>query len=204
MLTVTAQYNDGSSSPVAATDYTLSGTLAPGTSVITVQYGGKETTFTVNVTARALTGISITKQPIKTSYIAGQSFDPAGMEVTAQYNDGTSEAVTGYTYAPSGALNANDTKVTVTYAGKTADVTIDVFDKSVSGINASFNQGSVAIYPATSLDTLKSMLTVTAQYNDGSSSPVAATDYTLSGTLAPEPALSRFNMVVKKRPSRSM
>ena len=60
------------------------------------------------------------------------------MEVTARYNDGTSEAVTGYTYAPSGALSTNDTKVTVTYAGKTAVVTITVttsdLNKTITGV----------------------------------------------------------------------
>lgn len=47
-LVVTALYDDQSSSTV--TSYTLSGTLTVGTSTITVTYGGKTTTFTVNVT----------------------------------------------------------------------------------------------------------------------------------------------------------
>lgn len=49
MLTVTAIYSDSSTEIV--TDYTLSGTLAVGTSTITVSYGGKTTTFTVTVTS---------------------------------------------------------------------------------------------------------------------------------------------------------
>ena len=47
-LVVTANYSDGTSETV--TGYTLSGTLAEGTSTITVAYGGKTTTFTVTVT----------------------------------------------------------------------------------------------------------------------------------------------------------
>lgn len=47
-LVVTATYDDSSTEVV--TTYTLSGTLAEGTSVITVSYGGKTTTFTVTVT----------------------------------------------------------------------------------------------------------------------------------------------------------
>ena len=46
-LTVTANYSDSTSETV--TDYTLSGTLAEGTSTITVSYGGKTDTFTVTV-----------------------------------------------------------------------------------------------------------------------------------------------------------
>ena len=47
-LVVTGTYDDSSTETI--TDYTLSGTLAEGTSTITVSYGGKTTTFTVTVT----------------------------------------------------------------------------------------------------------------------------------------------------------
>lgn len=48
-LVVTARFDDGSSEVVAS--YALSGTLTSGTSVITVTYGGKTTTFNVTVSA---------------------------------------------------------------------------------------------------------------------------------------------------------
>lgn len=48
-LTVTATYDDGTSATVS--DYTLSGSLAAGTSTITVTYHGKTDTFSVTVTA---------------------------------------------------------------------------------------------------------------------------------------------------------
>lgn len=50
-LVVTAHYSDMSSSTVASSDYTLSGTLTTGTSTVTVTYNGKTTTFTVTVSA---------------------------------------------------------------------------------------------------------------------------------------------------------
>lgn len=46
-LVVTAHYDNSTTEVV--TNYTLSGTLTVGTSTITVAYGGKTTTFTVNV-----------------------------------------------------------------------------------------------------------------------------------------------------------
>jgi hypothetical protein len=51
-LVVTATYSDSSTQTVPAADYTLSGTLTAGTSTITVSYGGKTDTFTVNVSVR--------------------------------------------------------------------------------------------------------------------------------------------------------
>ena len=53
-LAVTASYDDTSTAAVPAADYTLSGTLAEGTSTVTVTYGGKTTTFTVTVSAARL------------------------------------------------------------------------------------------------------------------------------------------------------
>lgn len=51
-LVVTAHYDDSTTATV--TTYTLSGTLTEGTSTITVSYGGKTTTFTVEVTHQEL------------------------------------------------------------------------------------------------------------------------------------------------------
>lgn len=48
-LVVTATWSDSSTSTVASTDYTLSGTLTEGTSTITVSYGGKTVAFDVVV-----------------------------------------------------------------------------------------------------------------------------------------------------------
>lgn len=50
-LVVTANYEGGETETVPAASYTLSGTLAAGTSTITVSYAGKTTTFTVTVTS---------------------------------------------------------------------------------------------------------------------------------------------------------
>lgn len=55
-LVVTATYTDSSTETVPSTDYTLSGTLAEGTSTITVTYETKTTTFAVTVTAGVPSG----------------------------------------------------------------------------------------------------------------------------------------------------
>lgn len=79
-----------------------------------------------------LTDIVITTPPTKTTYTAGESFDPTGMVVTAYYSDQSSRPLRNneYTYAPAGALTANDTEITVTYDDvgtiKTAEQAITV------------------------------------------------------------------------------
>ena len=52
---------------------------------------------------------------------------------------------------------------------------------TLKSISATFNQGNTAVYTSTSLNELKSMLTVTATYSDNSTRTI--TDYELSGTL---------------------
>ena len=80
--------------------------------------------------ARVLSGIAITTAPTKTAYEVGDTFDPAGMVVTANYDDGTSQVITDYTYAPNGALAATDTAVTVSYSDKQTAQTITVSKKT--------------------------------------------------------------------------
>jgi len=53
---------------------------------------------------------------------------------------------------------------------------------TLTGITAVYS-GTTTIYPDTSLDSLKTDLTVTAAYSDSTSKTVASADYTLSGSL---------------------
>lgn len=62
-----------------------------------------------------LTGIAITTPPTKTAYNAGETFDPAGMVVTATYSNGAKLTSPAYTFSPAGALAADDTAITITY-----------------------------------------------------------------------------------------
>ncbi|MBQ9932233.1 MAG: choice-of-anchor I family protein [Ruminiclostridium sp.] len=99
--------------------------------------------FTINRTPqKTLTDISVTTQPAKVTYTEGETFDPAGMVVTAAYSDGTREAVTDYTIAPDGALTPADESVTVAYQGKTATVPVTV-NQAVVDINTTSDTGLV-------------------------------------------------------------
>ena len=60
-----------------------------------------------------LTGIAIITPPAKTTYTAGETFDPAGMVVQATYSNGATLKCTGYNYEPSTPLSVSDTKVTI-------------------------------------------------------------------------------------------
>ena len=83
---------------------------------------------------KTLSSITVTSGPTRTSYTEGENFDPAGIVITATYGDGTTATVTDYTFAPSGALKASDTTVTISYTEgdvtRSATVAITVSRKS--------------------------------------------------------------------------
>ena len=79
---------------------------------------------------RSLTGIEVTKMPDKTAYDVGDSFDSSGMTVTAVYDDGTTEEVTGYTVSPE-KMEEDTRAVTVTYNGFTAEVPVTVISSYI-------------------------------------------------------------------------
>lgn len=125
-MVVKGTYSDGSKVVITEYTYSPAASLTPSDTAVTISYGGKTTTQAITVTALEVSSIAITTQPTKTTYTAGETFDPTGMVVTATYNSGTSAAVTNYTYAPNTALETTDTTITVTFGEKTATQSITV------------------------------------------------------------------------------
>ena len=85
------------------------------------------------------TELVIQNQPTKTTYTEGEKFDPTGLKVGVKYDNGEVKDVAEYNAETAGqftfdpalntALTTNNTKVTVTYKGKTADIIIQVNPK---------------------------------------------------------------------------
>ena len=93
-----------------------------------------------------LVAIDITKAPNKVNYRPGQTFDLAGMEVTATYSNGATLLATGWTYFPTGALADGTQSVTIVYTegGVSAQAS-----QAITVQKASFavpSQGSPLVY----------------------------------------------------------
>ena len=131
-LVVKAHYSDGSAVTLSSSDYTLSGTLSVGTSTVAVSYSGKNTSFTVTVTAAP------TLSSISAVYTqSGTVLDTATLDslktdlvVTAIYSDSSEETVPSTDYTLSGTLEVGTSTVTVTYEGKTDTFTVTVTSSS--------------------------------------------------------------------------
>jgi hypothetical protein len=113
-----------------------------------------------------LTSIVIIAPPTKTVYNVGQSFVPAGMMVTAYYDDGTSEPVTSYTFYPNGALTSEDTSITVSYSGQTAIQPITVMLYPLTGIAVKTPPTKTFYAPGNPVDPAGLVITATYAYND--------------------------------------
>lgn len=90
--------------------------------------GGTQGGYYYKIVRPALTGISITTQPAKTTYAVGGSFDSAGMVVTATYDTGATKEVTGFTFSPQTFSSAGTKTVTISYTenGVTKTTTLSV------------------------------------------------------------------------------
>ncbi len=103
-LEVTATYADSSTAVIdnSLLDFTPEHNLQLTDTSILVEFGGKEATISgISVTTRpTLSKIEVTQDPSKMVYKQFESFDKAGMEVTASYSNSTTEVVTNYTVSP--------------------------------------------------------------------------------------------------------
>ncbi len=180
-MEVTATHRDGSREVVTAYGVTplVLSTVGDGQKV-TVSYAGCDAEVTVNVIARVQTGIEVTKMPNKTVYLAGESFDPTGMEVSAVFNDGSKELLVNvpeeeplWTYAPQTALVSGSNEITVTSGDYTAK--IEVSAKAQTGVKITTPPNTVEYANGMPFD--PTGMVVVAVYDDESEQVV--TDYTI-------------------------
>lgn len=175
---LTLTYNNGTTEVIDLTTEMVSGfdNTQVGKQTLTVNYQDRTTTFEVEIIAKSLTEIKVTKQPDKLTYLEGDNFDPTGLEVTATYNNGTSEKISDYDI--SGYTSTPGTKtITITYDGKTATFEVTVESKSLTEIKVTKKPYKLTYLVGDDFD--PTGLEVTATYNNGMSEVVE--DYQFSG-----------------------
>ena len=145
-LQLKLNYDDGSTSYVTS-GFTTSGfsSSSAGTKTVTVSYGGKTTTFSVTVKNKSLTSISVSNQPTKTSYFIGEALDTTGLQLKLNYDDGSTEYVTGgFTTSGFSSTTAGTKTVTVSYSGKTTSFIVIVNYKSIEETKTDISKWKVS------------------------------------------------------------
>ena len=183
-LTLTATYNDGSVKTITS-GFTCTPTKlsTAGTQKITIQYGGKTTSFNVTVTAVQLTGISIATPPNKTTYLMGDILDLTGLTLTATYNNGSMETITsGFTCTPTKLSTAGTQKITVQSEGKSTSFNVIVKNPEVTGISISTMPSKTTYNLNDTLNTAS--LSIAVSWSNGSKTTIQGSDSKL--TISPK------------------
>lgn len=169
----------GSISPAVGTS-TSFGTSSAGYSYFCIQENDTSASyiseFKITYTPKTLSSIAVKTAPTKTTYEAGETFDPTGLVITKTFSDSTtqdvaySDSASLFTFNPttSTALTTSDVSVTITVGGKSCSQAITVSagktlsSISISGYTTAFVEG----------DSFSFGGTVTAHFSDSSSSNV--------------------------------
>ena len=129
---------------------------------------------------KTLSSIAVSTAPSKTTYTAGETFDPTGLVITRNYSDSTSDTYTysghtsEFTFSPttSTALTTSNTSVTITYGSKSCNQAITVNAAAVKTLS------SISISGQKTSFTLDESFyfggTVTAHYSDSTSADVTS------------------------------
>ena len=179
-LTLTATYNNGNTETISSgIECTGFSSATAGQKTVTASYGGKSTTFTVEVKAIVPTGITVKTAPNKTEYFVGDSYDGTGLVVNVTYNNGTNKDITtGFTTSGFSSANAGKNTVTVSYEGFTATFDVTIKAVELTGIEIAKQPNKTTFNTGDELDTTGLVLTL--KYNNGTTG-ITDTGYTVSG-----------------------
>lgn len=136
-VVVTATYSDASEADVTAlAEFSDPDMTTLGAKTVTVSYGGKSTTYDIEVVAATLTEIALSGT-YPTRFHVGDAFSHTGMTVTASYSDYSEEDVTasaifsGYDMSVAGAQT-----VTVEFGGQSAEYQIIIVPENTDVLTA--------------------------------------------------------------------
>ncbi|HEY8421719.1 MAG TPA: bacterial Ig-like domain-containing protein [Thermoclostridium sp.] len=92
-LEVTACYSDGKTKTLSAGDYVVTGfdSSVPGTNTISINFGSISRSIDLEILPLTCTNIKVKYLPAKTDYYIGDIFNPDGLTVLAEYNNGYKE-----------------------------------------------------------------------------------------------------------------
>lgn len=172
-IIVSQVYTDGIKEEIAGYSLSSPDMSSGGEKTITVTYNKFTTTFTITVIG--VSGIEVSKTPIKTEYYTNDSLDASGLEVISKYTDGTSRKLTDYSVSKFYSSSAGEKEISVTYKSYTATFKVTVYE--LKGIRISHYPNKIYYKIGETFD--PSGLTVVEVRNDGSEKEI--TDYTISG-----------------------
>lgn len=133
-LKLLATYADGSTESVnSGFRVSPSGILSLDDTQIKITYNKAVCYLPITVNSPHITALSISTNPTKLVYNEGDFFDPTGMEVKAEYSDGSDAVIIDYNYSPKTALTTDVDKIEISYGlvKTTLDITVNEASKAL-------------------------------------------------------------------------
>jgi len=192
-LKVTAVYADGSEEILTQDDYIITGfdSNEAGINTISINFNGVTKTIDLTINSLTCTGLEIKYFPAKSDYYIGDQFDPEGLVVIADYNDGyKAEELTSelYTLSISGedvsdyVFDTSGTKSVTVISTETPETSIafdvEVSDAVLTGLEIIKLPKVTLYYLGDELD-LDGMI-IYASYSDGNEARLMKDEYTVS------------------------
>ncbi len=98
-LTVYASYQSGVDKVIPASQYEIDvPDVLTNDTKVKINYNDLSTEFDIYVVKDHILGLTVLSQPIKTTYLLGESFDPTGLEIGLLYASGKIENIYDYEY----------------------------------------------------------------------------------------------------------
>lgn len=178
-MVVKANY-DSSTNPSVILDSSsyniVNGTnLKANQTSVTITYKDKSVDQPITVEKNEVVNLKIKTPPTKTQYKEGQHFDKTGMVIEAVYKDGKTEEISDYIIEDGNNLKANQTKVTISYGGKSIEQPITVTPNPLMEIKVTKAPDKTKYVVGQDFD--KTGMIITGTYQDETTQEII--DYTI-------------------------
>lgn len=212
-LQVKAIFFDGSEELLSTGDYIVSGfdSSSIGTNSLTINYNGVTAVVDLQINFLTCTGLRIKYYPAKTDYYIENSFDPQGLVITADYNDGykVEELKTNqYNLYIDG--NSVDSEYILDSGGRkkvivesrenpvvTAEFYINVLDGEISELKIIKQPEKTVYFIGDELEL--DGLSVYAKYSDGTQLRLMKDEYLVSDFISESPGVNEVVITHKGR-----
>ena len=146
-----------------------------GSTNITVKTQDGNFTAVCAVSVDSLQSIAVTKNPDKTTYVIGESFNPAGMIVTATFTTSGNKVITDYEVNGFDSVTAGNKTIIISYGGRNApSFTVSVQLPVLSGSVSIVGRGRVGQVLQADISKLNGTGEVTYQWKRVNNDPSVA------------------------------
>ncbi len=160
----------------------------------------KVTFSDINLVTTA-SSLAITTPPAKTEYLLGESLDLTGLQVTATYEDSSTQVLNPKDYTIMGFDNAfvGIQEITVNYAGRRTSFYINVTKLVCTSMNLVYTPAKTTYYLGDEFEPLG--MVINGTFSSGLVRPLTPDEYTISGFDSSTPGKNTITLTLKENVS---